>query len=66
MIDISTYNQMHAAESHSVAPARDDLGVDIMARDDPPDRDDFLLCLPTSIPGFNMNKKEWSMALTRI
>lgn len=62
MIDISTYNQMHSgpSEKSSHHPSDDDLGPDVMSRDEPPEEDDFLLCLPNTIPGFNMNKKEWS------
>lgn len=61
MIDIATYKQMHTADRQENPSNKDALSEEIMASDDPPRIDGFLLCLPTTIPGFNMNKKEWSM-----
>ncbi|RDL37540.1 Uncharacterized protein BP5553_04973 [Venustampulla echinocandica] len=75
MVDIATYKLMHpsdqvAGDFPNDIPKRankDDLGAKAMSRDEPPARDDFLLCLPKSIPGFNMNKKEWtSLDVSRI
>lgn len=68
MIDIATYKLMHPAdrvggEFPKDLPRRvnrDDLGPEVMSQDEPPADDNFLLCLPKTIPGFNMTKKEWS------
>ncbi|KAG5743828.1 hypothetical protein H9Q70_013464 [Fusarium xylarioides] len=62
MIDRATFRQMHPPSSGQQAPARywDDLGPKIMAQDEPlPDLGDgFYMCLPTSLYGFNMQKKD--------
>jgi hypothetical protein len=62
MIDYATYKKIHAADSKKITqrPRDDDLKPEVMSRDKPPQDDGFLLCLPKTIPGFNMNKKEWS------
>lgn len=60
MIDIETLQQMHPKEHR--ASNRDDLGTEVLAKEDPPMGDDFVLCLPPTIIGFNMQKKEWGMA----
>lgn len=61
MIDYATYRQMHPSDpKNQHVTSDDDLKPDIMSQEEPPLNDDFLLCLPTAIPGFNMNKKEWS------
>lgn len=63
MIDIATYKQMHpnALKSEN----RDELGKELMSHDEPPMGesfgDKFLLCLPSTIPGYNMQKKEWGI-----
>lgn len=63
MIDRATFRQMHPSTSGQQAPVRyhDDLGPDVMAQDEPvPDLGDgFYMCLPTSLYGFNMQKKDW-------
>ncbi|RYP93128.1 hypothetical protein DL770_000785 [Monosporascus sp. CRB-9-2] len=60
MVDITMYKQMHPPDpDEPPTPKRDDLGPKKMSQDKPPKRDDFLMCLPTTIPGFNMQKKEW-------
>jgi len=51
---------MHSEQTQKEAPTQNEIGAADMLNDQPPQRDDFLLCLPTSIPGFNMNKKDWS------
>ncbi|KAF6808464.1 AAA family ATPase [Colletotrichum sojae] len=56
MVDYGTYTQMHDRDDG--APD-DDLGPAIMAQDEPILGDEFFMCLPTSIQGFNMQKKEW-------
>ncbi|KAF5570830.1 aaa family atpase [Fusarium phyllophilum] len=63
MIDRATFRQMHPTPIGQQPPARyrDDLGPEIMAQDEPlPDLgDEFYICLPTSLYGFNMQKKDW-------
>ncbi|KAF3797109.1 hypothetical protein GCG54_00009079 [Colletotrichum gloeosporioides] len=56
MVDYRTYKQMHPG-GQSVDD--DDLGLEIMRKDNPGLGDRFLMCLPVTIPGFNMQKKEW-------
>jgi hypothetical protein len=60
MIDITTYKKMHADSAVSKRHLRDDLGPEAMAQDAPPG-ENFLLLLPPSILGFNMQEKKWSM-----
>lgn len=61
MIDTETYNQMHPEDRTKDNPgkSRDDIGPEIMSQDEPELGDEFYMCLPTSIFGFNMQKKEW-------
>ncbi|KAF4951074.1 hypothetical protein FSARC_13002 [Fusarium sarcochroum] len=63
MIDTATYKQMHPRANNIPPPVPyyDDLGPELMAQDDPPPElgDEFYMCLPTSLNGFNMQKKEW-------
>ncbi|KAI3322030.1 P-loop containing nucleoside triphosphate hydrolase protein [Xylariaceae sp. AK1471] len=40
-------------------PNRDDLGPEIMSLDEPGLSDRFFMYLPTTVSGFNMQKKEW-------
>jgi hypothetical protein len=71
MIDIETYKEMHVVESSSepqnrhiseaVVNGQDDIGPNIMSKDEPPSDDKFLLCLPNTIVAFNMNAKKWSL-----
>lgn len=65
MIDIATYKQMHPPDEDKAPQVynNDELGLEIMSNDIAPQEDEFLLCLPETIPGFNMNKKEWSESL---
>ncbi|KAI0855309.1 ATPase [Xylaria cubensis] len=60
MIDTATFKQMHPPnEGQRDIPNRDDLGHEIMSQDEPVLHDDFFMCLPTTLSGFNMQKKEW-------
>ncbi|KAM0546980.1 hypothetical protein ACHAPJ_010642 [Fusarium lateritium] len=63
MVDTATYKQMHppATNPTSTVSYYDDLGPELMAQDEPPPElgDEFYMCLPTSLNGFNMQKKEW-------
>ncbi|KAI0968984.1 ATPase [Xylaria arbuscula] len=60
MIDTATFKQMHPLdEGERGMPNRDDLGPEKMSQDDPDLGDDFFMCLPTTLSGFNMQKKEW-------
>lgn len=69
MVDIATYNQMHHVDT-SEGRARFNLSKDrerdlqvlapeYMSQDHPELGEDFYMCLPSSISGFNMQKKEW-------
>ncbi|KAI1324721.1 hypothetical protein F5Y16DRAFT_411850 [Xylariaceae sp. FL0255] len=58
MIDTMTFKQMHPPSDGHVSN-RDDLGPEVMSRDDPGLSDDFYMCLPATVSGFNMQKKEW-------
>lgn len=60
MIDIQTLQQMHPKEHQ--ATNRDDLGTEVLSDEHPPRQDEFIMCLPPTIFGFNMQKKEWGMA----
>lgn len=62
MVDIATHKQMHRDGKPDRArptPDEDELEAEYMSQDDPDLGDEFFMCLPTSIPGFNMQKKEW-------
>ncbi|KAH6957289.1 hypothetical protein DER45DRAFT_569611 [Fusarium avenaceum] len=63
MIDTATYKQMHPIANNQppLLPYHDELGPEVMSQDDPPLElgDSFIMCLPTSLNGFNMQKKEW-------
>ena len=61
MVDIATYRQMHPDEKSDRPHARaeDELDAEYMSQDGPQLGDEFFMCLPTSIYGFNMQKKEW-------
>ncbi|EQB51863.1 hypothetical protein CGLO_08551 [Colletotrichum gloeosporioides Cg-14] len=55
MVDYRTYSQMHPPEGVN----EDSISPDI-SHDSHLDLDgDFFKCLPATIPGFNMQKKEW-------
>ncbi|KAF4412792.1 ATPase family AAA domain-containing protein 3 [Colletotrichum fructicola] len=56
MVDYRTYSQMHP---DSDAIKDKNAGPGFMHDDDAELDDEFYMCLPTSIPGFNMQKKEW-------
>lgn len=60
MIDIETLQQMHPKEHKAMN--RDDLGIEVLSEQEPPPEDEFILCLPPTMVGFNMQKKEWGMA----
>ena len=57
MIDPATYKKLHKKDSAHLA-LRDDLGSRVMSARDPP-HDPFLLLLPSTIDGFNMQNKRW-------
>ncbi|KAH8678493.1 P-loop containing nucleoside triphosphate hydrolase protein [Xylariales sp. PMI_506] len=63
MIDMITYKQMHPNPPEAKRPAgnRDDLGPALMGMEDPPLGADFYMCLPITILGFNMQRKEWDV-----
>lgn len=55
-MDYRTYNQMHPDRKHTF---NSDIGPEIKLDDSWEPDDTFFMCLPTQIPGFNMQKKEW-------
>ena len=57
MIDPATYKKLHP-KAMSASPLRDDLGPERMSAEEPP-ADPFLLLLPRTINGFNMQNKKW-------
>ncbi|KAK0624599.1 hypothetical protein B0T17DRAFT_530561 [Bombardia bombarda] len=60
MVDIATYKQMHPDTPNTEQQHNSDaLGTEIMNQEEPDLGDEFYMCLPTSIYGFNMQKKEW-------
>jgi hypothetical protein len=61
MIDTATFNMMQAARPDSSVTGQSEIGPDIMSRDEPPLDDQFLLCLPKTIQGYNMITNHWSV-----
>ncbi|KAF9773311.1 hypothetical protein IL306_008916 [Fusarium sp. DS 682] len=63
MIDIATHKKLHrdakARAQPQVSPGPDDLESRYMSQENPDLGDEFFMCLPASIFGFNMDKKEW-------
>ncbi|KAF4339550.1 AAA family ATPase [Fusarium beomiforme] len=63
MIDMETYKYMHPkAAAEAVIPdveVTDTIGPHNWDRVKLSSSDDFIMCLPTTIIGFNMHKKEW-------
>ena len=58
MIDPATYNKLH--KDTSKESYVDDLGPSLMNAEEPPP-DPFLLLLPNTIDGFNMQTKRWEV-----
>jgi hypothetical protein len=67
MVDIVTHKKLHRDGNISSQRAPysgpDVLDAKYMSEDSPDLADDFFMCLPTSIFGFNMDKKEWGKCL---
>ncbi|KAM0224113.1 hypothetical protein ACHAQD_002484 [Fusarium lateritium] len=63
MVDIATHKKLHrdgnGRSQRAPSPGPNDLDAKYMSEDRPDLKDDFFMCLPTSIFGFNMDKKEW-------
>ncbi|KAF5548901.1 AAA family ATPase [Fusarium mexicanum] len=63
MVDITTHKKLHRDTNVRAQPqpsiGQDDLESRYMSQENPDLGDDFFMCLPTSIFGFNMEKKEW-------
>lgn len=57
MIDLKTYHSLHPNKNFS-KPLVDELGVDAMAKDEPPD-EKFSYLLPPEIKGYNLRLKKW-------
>jgi hypothetical protein len=64
MVDYATYKLMHPPDPKKAreVPNTDTLEPGMMDQDNPPYGDEFVMCLPTKIPGYNMQKKDWGMA----
>ncbi|KAF5253481.1 hypothetical protein FANTH_1552 [Fusarium anthophilum] len=63
MVDIATHRKLHrdakARSQPQIPSGPDDLESRYMAQENPDLGDEFFMCLPPSIFGFNMDKKEW-------
>ncbi|KAF5696351.1 AAA family ATPase [Fusarium globosum] len=63
MVDITTYKKLHrdanVRTQRQPSPGPNSLESRYMSQENPDLGDDFFMCLPTSIFGFNMDKKEW-------
>ncbi|KAH7333350.1 ATPase [Rhexocercosporidium sp. MPI-PUGE-AT-0058] len=61
MIDYATYKLMHPPDPKKVPdfPILEGLDPGLLGQDKAPLGDDFVLCLPNKIPGYNMQKKDW-------
>ncbi|KAF4963425.1 hypothetical protein FSARC_8558 [Fusarium sarcochroum] len=63
MIDFTTHKKLHrnttAQAEKETPPGPGDLDRRFMSQDNPELGNDFFMCLPTSMYGFNMDKKEW-------
>jgi hypothetical protein len=60
MIDPTTYSQLHWYCRREVVPPPGDLSTEEWASDIPP-KDPFLLLLPDTIKGYNMQDKKWGL-----
>jgi hypothetical protein len=67
MVDIATHKKLHrdgnSRSQRAPSPGPNVLDAKYMSEDNPDLADDFFMCLPTSIFGFNMDKKEWGKCL---
>ena len=60
MVDFKTYRGVHREnKAISSIPDSDDIGPETMSLSDPPLDDTFFMCLPPTLIGFSMEKKEW-------
>ena len=64
MIDFTTHKKLHGDTAvQKEREIRPEPGHPnhprVMSQDNPNLGDEFFMCLPTSIYGFNMDKKEW-------
>lgn len=64
MIDMVTYKQMHPEARRSEENSSRILDPAMMSQDDPNLGDDFFMCLPSTIRGFNMRTKQWGKTLS--
>ncbi|KAM0414538.1 hypothetical protein ACHAPT_013618 [Fusarium lateritium] len=62
MVDTATHRRLHRdgnAQAERPPPGPNGLDSRYMSQDNPDLGDNFFMCLPMSIFGFNMDKKEW-------
>lgn len=64
MIDTVTFKKMHPDPEGRSTANRDELGDKYLTQEDPSLGDEFFMCLPSTITGFNMQRKEWGMDYT--
>jgi SpoVK/Ycf46/Vps4 family AAA+-type ATPase len=62
MVDLNTYNLMHSEKSEKSEKHQNYFSYDAMACEESPEAQ-FLLCLPATIYGFNMQEKSWTNLL---
>ena len=58
MVDLKTYRSLHPDNTMFGTGLIDELGSEVMARDQPPD-EQFELLLPLRIKGYNLRRKKW-------
>lgn len=67
MVDLATYQKMHQQSQHirdaDDYPGEEKLSQEQMDSDDPPEGN-FLLLLPATVRGFNMQAKQWGKNLS--
>ncbi|KAF5628953.1 aaa family atpase [Fusarium sp. NRRL 52700] len=62
MIDMGTYKQLHPHQAKGTDVPDDvveTLTSDVLEQDEPSLDGKFFKCLPATLPGFNMHKKQW-------
>lgn len=66
MVDYDTWTKMHPeAVSHDFEDFQnlqrpEDTSIEVAEVSEPPD-DEFIMCLPSKMKGFDMDRKQWSM-----
>jgi SpoVK/Ycf46/Vps4 family AAA+-type ATPase len=58
MIDLKSYRSLHSDNTMFSRSNDDEVGPELMERDEPPD-ENFELLLPLQIKGYNLRRKKW-------